>query len=181
MEKQRYKRFFEKHIANYRERKIFDTHHSIERFNDENRFDDAGKEEFRNKLFKVLAHGIKKILSEHNDYSSSYLIHSKSTGIGVVIDWRKDKFNRVDYTNHAFIVTILPIKKHHTKKDEDILLVVEKQLTEWALKRLEERKEKLILSENAYDRISTEDKEFSVIFWEGKYYDATIYKTIIVE
>lgn len=141
-------------------RKIIDTRHSIERFMDKNRFSDSGKATFRDTIDKVIRDGMEKIISTHNDESGVYGIHSKSTGIGLVIDWRPDTKGK-GKTNHAIIVTILPIKNSHHYKDVSAEVIVEKQLKESVGKRDRKKNTCEIVKEG----------DFWIVLFEGKYYD----------
>ncbi len=167
-------------IARHRDRKIIDTKHSIDRFVDRERLRLPWElEEFVEKLIWVISNAIDVILDEYHDEASnpdtdnSYVIHSKSTGIGVVVVWRWewDRY-RTDDKNHAVIRTILPVKRaHHTTNPDDVLLIVEHQLRDWALSRLEENHilRESIMRENSYSHSS--DNTFVVHLWEGEYWD----------
>ena len=141
-------------------RKIIDTKHSIDRFLDKNRFSDAGATDFKNKLNRVISDASKKIITQLGDTSGVYGIHSKSTGIGVIIDWRPDR-NGSDKTNHAIIITILPLKPKHHYKDVSAEVIVEKRLTEMLGKKSDKKNTARIVKKGA----------FKVVLWEGKYYD----------
>lgn len=154
-------------ITNYRTRSIIDTAHSIERGYDQRGVDPDIYPEFfhfKKEVIRVVKDGIDKILDEYNDYSSVYLIHSKSTGIGVTVNWRTQRDSKYDDgNNHAIIVSILPIKdKHYTKYPDDILLMVEKSIPR---KRLKEAQ-----IDNTMDRVMTEFG-FQAILWEGAVWD----------
>lgn len=110
-------------------RYIVDTKHSIERFNDQQRFQQsAGTEEFGMAIEKVIRAGMDKIMREYHDEQGSYLIHSNSTNINVVISWDypprdfpvKSNRNR----NQANVISILPIKKDPFAKPGDVFLRV---------------------------------------------------------
>ena len=142
-------------------RKIIDTKHSIDRFLDKNRFDDAGATDFRKKLNRVITDASKKIITKLNDEEGVYGIHSKSTGIGVVIDWRPDKYGS-DRTNHAVIITLLPLKpKHHYKNVSDEV-IVERRLNEMLGRKRDGKDSARIIHKGA----------FKIVLWEGKYYDS---------
>lgn len=142
-------------------RKIIDTKHSIDRFMDKNRFDDAGKTDFRNKLNRVITDASKKIITKLNDKEGVYGIHSKSTGIGVIIHWRPDKYGS-DKTNHAVIITLLPLKPKHHYKDLTAEVIVEKRLTEMVGRKKDGKDTARLVSKGA----------FKIVLWEGKYYDS---------
>jgi hypothetical protein len=143
-----------------KDRKIIDTKHSIERFIDKNRFDQTKKNEFKKSLDKVIKDAMNKIITKHNDKSGVYGIHSKSTGIGVVIDWRLDRQSS-DKLNHAIIITILPIKKIHNFRDLEAEVIVEKILKESIPKFKESSLEARVIHKG----------KFKVVLWEGIYYD----------
>ena len=147
-------------------RKTIDTHHSIDRFLDRNRFDDAGKKSFKTKLEWVINNAKYEIIKKYNDESALYGIHSKSTGIGLIINWRED-YKSKDGLNHAIIVTILPIKKYHHFDKDDVKVIVESQIENWM-------SDSIHLKENKADRKSVREEDFHAICWEGKFYDSTI-------
>lgn len=114
----------------YQDRKIIDTSHSVERFLSNQRFKEAGSKELLQEILETIRKGIKLILTKYKDKSNIYLIHSKSTKLGIVIEWRHDKYSS-NNINHAIIVTILPKKeKHYTANPNDIFLMVEKKYTD---------------------------------------------------
>jgi len=172
----RYKQLHEKFIYknSKNNRKIFDTNHSIDRFKDRKKFNITDKE-FRDKIIWVINNAIKKIIIDNSDESGNYGIHSKSTGIGLVVDWRKDTQRRDDQKNHAFIVTLLPIRQSHTFRDVIATLFVE-QLIEWAKNKY---KKQIKLEENTTNIVK--EYNLSVIFWEGEYYDNNLLDIIIVD
>lgn len=132
-------------------RKTIDTEHAIEQGYGRYYRNDYDWQEFQKKLAWIIQNAKNSIVYDYNDKSADYVVHSKSTGIGVVIDWREDTVNP-DGKNHAIIVTVLPRKKKHFAKDpEDILLIVENQLVQWACNHIQEtkgRKVKIIESED---------------------------------
>ena len=116
---------------NYGNRYLIDTFHSIERYQDDNRFNNlASTQEFKNKIVEITNKATHKILSKYNDKSARYAVHSNSTGMGIIIDWRLDK-KRINNFNNAILVTILPIKNYHYIKPSDIPVVVESILKDW--------------------------------------------------
>jgi hypothetical protein len=167
-------------VAMHRGRKIVDTRHSIDRFYDKERFNlPWSEEDFSKKIVWVISNAIDKILDEYHDQASnpttdsSYVIHSKSTGIGVVVVWRWewDRY-RTDDKNHAIIRTLLPVKQvHRVTHTGDILLIVEHQLRDWAIEQ--QRKNHILLEnifqEGAYSH--SNDDTFVVHLWEGEYWD----------
>jgi len=152
------------------ERRIIDTNHALERF-----ILRYGSERDRIEIMWVINNGMKKILSEYKDESNKYIIHSKSTGIGVVIHWRKDS-KGFDNLNHAIIATILAKKDAHYKKyASDIMLIVEN----WVNRRQKEMNVNRCLTESTYDRVEQElwtddtivQLPFEIHLWEGKIWD----------
>ena len=113
--------------STYRGRKIIDTHHALDRLGDDKRFEaDANSNRLRQAIDWVIEEGIDEILEKHDDREGIYVIHSKSTGIGVVLSWTRDKFNRNDPRNCAIIVTLLPIQdKHFAKNRTDTMVFTE--------------------------------------------------------
>lgn len=106
-----------------RDRKIIDTSHAVERY--QQRFD--SNPQALEEILDAIRKGMRVILLKHRDNYGSYVIHSKSTQVGVVIEWRKDNKNPNDYNKHAIIVSILPRKpKHFSNNPSDIMLIVEK-------------------------------------------------------
>lgn len=161
-------RFIEnKPITNYRGRSIVDTSHSIDRGYEQRGVDKSIYPEyfyFRREVIRVIKDGMNEILDNYDDYSSVYLIHSKSTGIGVTVNWRTHRDEKYDDgDNHAIIVSILPIKdKHYTKYPDDILLIVESSLSRGRLKESQ--------IPFTMDRVKTE-YGFDAILWEGSVWD----------
>lgn len=155
-------------ITTHKGRDIVDTNHSIERL-----FDGRGVDsytyptvaDFKKEVVSVIQSAIDKILSVYSDYSEEYLIHSRSTGIGVVIDWRPHKDQKYDDgNNHAIIISVLPVKnKHFAKNPSDVLLMVEESIPK---SRLQEAAQ-----ENTMDRYVLEDLGIKVTLWEGKVWD----------
>jgi hypothetical protein len=146
----------------YRGRKIIDTKHSIERFTD--RYPNINKPT----VIWVIRNAIDEILDVHRDRSHLYAVHSVSTKIGIIVNWRRDNVDD-DGKNHAIIVTILPLKDHHYSSRDDIPVIVE-QLKEWAEEKIKVEENRNILAENATYDYAKED-DFYVVYWEGKYYD----------
>ncbi len=111
----------------YRGRKIIDTKHSIDRYLD--RYPNLSK----NTIIAVVTKAIDKILDTYNDEETTYGIWSKSTGICIIIDWRKENYNS-DGMNHAVLVSLPPKKNSfndfHTTKPNDIRIMVEKRIQE---------------------------------------------------
>lgn len=106
-------------------RYIIDQKHSIERFNDVERFkQQAGTEDFGRLIVKVICRGIDHILNTLNDSPGTYLVHSNSSNINVVFSWayppRDFPVGKYKNRRAANVITILPIKPDpHTKNPED--------------------------------------------------------------
>ena len=169
-------------------RKLIDTNHSIDRFSDKNRFDKRQKDLLNSDIIKVANNMLKQLLTKYKDVSGVYGVHSKSTGIGMVVDFRKDYLSN-DNLNHLIIITLLPIKSFHHFKDTDGNLIVEKiesdlmfdlykeSLTIKELKRLKEGK-----SIPDYCLLKYDGKEnFPIVVENNKYLYSGIEKFIIVE
>lgn len=113
--------------------------------------------EYQNTLSRIIQKAMKKIIYQHNNKSNNYIVYSKSTGYGSVIDWRED-ITDPNGKNYAFIVTVLPEFQLPIKaKHDDVIRYVENQLTRWAINHIQEttgRKVQLIESEEEghYDR-----------------------------
>ena len=170
-------------IIAYKDRMIIDTNHSIDRFIDKTRFKDASKEEFKNQINKVITNGMKKIIDTYNDRMATYGIWSRSTGICVIIDWRKDNRNLKDKHNHAVIVTLPPIKDNfndfHTKQG-DTRIIVEKYLHNYIMKLLQTEGKNLDRSKNALLTFRLSE-EMMVTYYEGILWDSGIRECIEVE
>ena len=116
-------------FARYKDRFMTDTDHSIERsyqreLVDFNAF--PTRQSYVDKHKLMIAQAMQKILSIYNDESHHYVLYSKGTGLGLVIDWRHDKFVD-DGKNHAYVITVLPQSPfpHYLKYKTDIRIVVE--------------------------------------------------------
>lgn len=111
-------------------RKIVNTAHSIDRAKDDNRFgkviqkDFGSFDKFKAKVDMVIRRAMKEIMRKHKDARGQYGVHSKSTGIGVIVDWRPDD-SVPDGKNHAVIVTLLPVRNSHSYKPGTTEVVVE--------------------------------------------------------
>ena len=106
------------------ERKIIDTHHSIERY--AKRYSKIISKE---RVQKAIYDAMDIIFSQYKDTTGTYAIYSMSTGICAIIDWRRDNQNFRDKNNHAIVVTLPPLKRSHkdfkTTSPKDIKLIVE--------------------------------------------------------
>jgi len=116
-------------------RKIIDTKHAIDRTlasrYEENQLTDEmkkllkDKEKFKDAVYSVIRKAMPIILNKYKDKTGNYGIHSKSTNINVVIDWRLDRKDKTDLRNHAIIVSVLPVKNNAYFKKGDTKIVVE--------------------------------------------------------
>ncbi len=155
-------------------RKIIDTKHAIDRFLD--RYDNRYSFE---RVRKVVYDAMSTIIDKYHDESTTYGVWSKSTGICVIIDWRKDTMNRRDNLNHAVIITLPPIKDEfrnfHTTSPKDIRFIVERSLYDSIPnKKLKESFKPNNLQEVKFDN-------HSVFLHEGKMFDSGISFCIKVE
>lgn len=172
----KYQRYNESTTIGYNNRKIIDTSHSIERFIDKTRFVDLEKDQ----VIKVINNGIEKIINNYKDESTTYGIWSKSTGICVILEWRRDNQNSKDKNNHAIIVTLPPIKKNfkdfHTKSG-DVRIIVESYLHTYLMKLYQKE-----ISFGANDIQSFKlNENINVTYHEGKLWDSNIAYCIEVE
>jgi hypothetical protein len=165
----RYERYEESTIVGYNNRKIIDTNHSIERMIDKTRFVDLDKKQ----VIWVINNGIEKIINNYKDESTTYGIWSKSTGICIILEWRKDNQNSRDKNNHAVIVTLPPLKKNfkdfHTKSG-DIRIIVESYLHSYIMKKFQKE-----IRYNAHEiKIFKLSENINVTYHEGEIWDSNI-------
>lgn len=112
------------------DRYIIDTQHFIDRFYDKNRFNQqAGSEDLYLSVFKTIRAGIDQIMTKYGDREGSYLIHSKSRLVSVVLYWGypRGNFPYKNYKNrrNAHVITILPLKTNpHKKNPSDVMVTV---------------------------------------------------------
>lgn len=148
-------------------RKIIDTKHFIERFLE--RYPNFPRE----KVNKVIFDGMDKIYEDYNDETGIYIIHSKSTKIGVVVNWRREGDpRRDDGNNHAVILTIpRPANSHWAMNpEEEVVIIVEKL----ALEYFKEKKVRLSECSHEGELVFAKfgkDNDFIITFFEGKLYD----------
>ena len=169
------------YVGKHRGRHIIDTKHSIDRFVDRGRFADrAGKQGFKEKIHWVIENAIDKILDKHGDEEGVYVVHSNSTGIGVVITWREEGDPRLrDGNNHAIIVTVLPVKSRHTASNPgDTMLIVEvrDQIEEYLKENgLFEKntllKEAVNEKDGVYSSVTIDGLGFDLLYHDGVLYD----------
>lgn len=176
MERYKPHKFEESTVVGYNNRKIIDTSHSIERLIDKTRFVGLDK----NQVIKVINNGIEKIINNYKDESTTYGLWSKSTGICVILEWRRDNQNNRDKNNHAVIVTLPPIKKNfkdfHTKPG-DVRMIVEKYLHSQIMKMVQKE---IGYSSNEIQIVKL-NENINVTYHEGKLWDSNIAYCIEVE
>lgn len=116
-------------LDSYLGRNITDTNHSIERSYEREYV--WKRDEYVFLHLRMVKQAILKILTDYKDRSAYYVLYSKSTGLGVVISWRKDRFKDWDEKNHAYITTVLPPQDypHYLKNPDDIRILVEQGST----------------------------------------------------
>lgn len=155
-------------------RKIIDTKHAIDRFLD--RYDNRYSFE---RVRKVVYDAMSTIIDKYHDESTTYGVWSKSTGICVIIDWRRDTMNRRDNLNHAVIITLPPIKDEfrnfHTTSPKDIRFIVERCLYD----SIPNKKLKESFKPNNLQEVKFGGH--SVFLHEGKMFDSGISFCIKVE
>jgi hypothetical protein len=158
------------YIGKYANRDIIDTKHSIDRFKDNDRFNNlASDDAFKSKVIDIVKHAISKIYKQYEDKEGNYGVHSKSTGIGLVIDYRDDDKYKDGY-NDAIIITLLPIKKNHFFQKGTTKLIVEKQIEMLGKILYEQEHGEKVLKESNTCAVAKEGN-FDIVFWEGKLHD----------
>ncbi len=161
----------------YAGRMIIDTKHSIDRYSD--RYNNILNKDTVN---QVIQNVIKEILSDYNDTEGQYGFHSKSTGIGGIITWRRQGDPKLDDgNNHAVITTLFPIKKFHTFRNVDAELIVEQQVTLWAEEQGYKKEFKESLCESYGEDHKFYKDDFFVSFFEGKLYDFYLDGYVLVQ
>ena len=115
----------------HRGRMMVDTNHAIERSYERQEVDIVEfptMDSYVRKHTEMIKQAIDQILSKYKDLSSIYMLYSQGSGLGLVIEWRKDRFED-DGRNHAYVVTVLKSspRPHYKKYDSDIRLFVEIQ------------------------------------------------------
>lgn len=164
----------------YMGRRIIDTKHSIDRFVDRDRFSDYGSSELKQEILRVIKDGMNDIIRLHNDEEGVYVIHSESTKIGVVITWRREGNPKLDDgKNHAIVVTVLPRKPKHSKKNpSDTMLYVEvsNQIMEFLNKRklTESIFKEDKFEEGSFERVYIDDLGFELYLFENELYDISV-------
>ncbi len=148
------------------ERKIIDTTHSLERYTQR-----YSKILSKEKLDNIIDNVQKEIINEYKDKDGIYGWHSKLTGAGGVIRWRKD-YKQNDNKNHSIIVSLFPLKKFHAYHDVDAKIIVENHITYWATKDLNMiDKFQEGMGQPKIIEYDQNDYPFCITFYEGKLYD----------
>lgn len=144
------------------DREIIDTKHSIERFAlGRNLPPNYTSKRFKQDMTWTINNAMKKIIDEYKDESRVYVVHSRSTRIGVVLEWRKDYYSESNI-NCAVIITVLPFKgSHYPTRSNDRLLLVE------SLNLFIEQNSDM--SDEEFRRVSLDNFHVAVI--DNKYYD----------
>lgn len=162
-------------------RSIIVTHHYGDRYGDIDRFSRlANDPDFREDVLWVVRNAMREIMTQHVDRTGKYGVHSKSTGIGVIIDWRPDGRVHTDNRNHAMVVTLLPIKRFHHFKANDISIIVESLLMDYLRESLDRERQPLRETEGAVDSVQDRSGSTLVVAWEGKYHSDTIDEFLFV-
>jgi hypothetical protein len=160
----------------YDNRKIIDTQHKLDRQYDDDRFDyddNFTPTVFEKHIQRILNKAIQKIIKKYGDKPGVYVIHSYSTKIGIVIEWRPDRI-KDDGRNHAIIVTLLPMAKdHYVKKSTDSKIVVEQQVKDFCNLIMKKTEGRLVESADCfYDWVDYEGHRFN--FFSGKLIETDI-------
>lgn len=127
-------------------RRIIFTNHALEKYIE--RYEVLSKEQ----ILDIVKKAIRHIFTVYKDSPRDYGVHSKSTGVGFIISWRREKsqFND-DEKNHAVIVSMLPVKRQHYFAQGDISIIVEKQINLFL------RETNVSREKNTCDRIGSYD------------------------
>lgn len=159
-------------------RYLIDTYHSIERFENDERFNDkANTDEFKQEIINIANKVSKEIITRYNDKSQIYGVHSKSTGLGMIIDWRTD-YKVKNKDNNAILVTILPVKRFHSFKSDTLPLIVEHLLKKY-YSIMEESE---INNKPGFcDHHLNESRDLKIVFYEGSLHDTNIDEWIFIE
>lgn len=159
----------------YNNRYIIYTLHSVERYIE--RYSSNITEEI---LFSVIKNVMKNIIEKYNDQGGVYGYHSKSTGIGGIVDWRLD-YKGKNKENNAVLVSLFPVKKFHSFRNVDAQFIVEKHLILWAKEKGFSGKRKKNLCESYFDDQHITGYNIYISFFEGKLYDLPIDKYMVLE
>jgi len=116
-------------------REVIKTDHAIDRFWD-GRYEESDaspdikellkdKKKFTDKVTEIVKSAMKIFIGKYGDKEQIFGLYSKSTKIGLIINWRPDNQKPSDKRNHAIIVTVLPVKNSPHFKSSDTKVVVE--------------------------------------------------------
>lgn len=153
-------------IGNYN-RKVIDTKHSLDQFVNRNI-----KVISKSIMKRIINDVINEIIENYNDKEGQYGYHSKSTGVGGVVMWRRENDPRNDDgKNHFILKTVLPIKKFHHFNNVEAQIIVEKQVILWAKEKGFTGKKKQNLCESFYEQHEYFEDDFNVTFFEGRLYE----------
>jgi hypothetical protein len=167
-------------FGKYKDRYMTDTNHAIDRSYEREK---PGLEQFptsksyRDKHLLMIGQAIHQILRDYRDHSGVYILYSRGTGLGLVIDWRHDWYDD-DGKNHAYVMTVLPPspRPHYKKHDSDIRIFVEIQdrLESYVLQKQVLKEE----DQKGYTRYKTEEG-FTVHLYDGKIMNIEFEKVLV--
>jgi len=128
------KEYFKEVLHNYRNHNIYDTEHSVLRFNER-----IGKDIFL--YTKLLKKGINWIIENNKEnVQDRYIFVSKKYGFGIQVEWRKDR-NNIKLFNGYSATTLSKDEMHiFTKADkplflENVMLSESKEDTEYLVNK----------------------------------------------
>lgn len=132
MYESKFQEYFKKVLHGYQGHNIYDTEHSVARYNER-----VGKDIFI--YMKLLKKGINWIINNKKEYTEDrYIFVSQKYGFGIQVHWRPDRDNIKVY--NGFTATTLSNNemKYVTKKDkklflENLLLSESKEDAEYVL------------------------------------------------
>ena len=150
-------------LFKYRNRKINDINHSLDRFNE--RFPQYTFADYK----KVIEKGVDIILDIFKDSVNKYLIISKSTDIAVQLEWRKDKKFK-DNINHGFTATTLNSRIHKQLLQKDKKIFVEDFKKFNVYKWFEHKENKKMIKEIGYYAINLDKdcEDYKIYLKEGE-------------
>ena len=174
MYKRRFKENYE-YLKADNERYIIYTNHAIDRYLD--RYKEIISYDI---LYSVVNNFIKSVILNFKDKGGVYGFHSKSTGIGGIINWRKDNKGKND-KNNAVIVSLFPIKKFHNFKNIDAQIIVEQQIILWAKEKGFKNKFKENLCESYFDDQPEINDNCYISFFESTLYETNINEYLFLD
>jgi hypothetical protein len=153
-----------KKVYTYRDRDVFDTEHSVSRF--EERFPLLTIKDYE----KSLQEGIDIILDIFKDSSRKYMVISKSKQFGIQIDWRKD-IKSSSKTNHGFSATTLDYETQKQMIKGDTKVFVESFKKNKVENWFNSKDYKTIFKEIGYYAMPIQEcRGYEVYVREGKVY-----------